>query len=162
MGPKLTSAKSQMRVHLIFGEEISEGSRPHWWLNVCTKIVMWKKTMLSRYCVLVSFTGALLLSSAVCLTHSHRDRGFMAYSGALRKLLNLHHFVWQSAWAPTGTSWCIKVHLINSVIYSNGHEGCLNGKVSIFSYFPLLKYIVHNTCLSLLSCSFTVFLIIRC
>ena len=48
------------------------------------------------------------------------------------KLWNSHHFVQQSTCRPTGTLWCVQLHLINSEIYTS-----MAIKVVLFSLFPL-------------------------
>lgn len=67
----------------------------------------------------------------------------MVHSGARTLLLYVHDFVQQSAWTLTGTSW--STHKLRN-LYSNGHKGCLNGKVikCFFTYFPLLKYMATS------------------
>lgn len=76
----------------------------------------------------------------------------MVHSGARTLLLYVHDFVQQSAWTLTGTSW--STHKLRN-IYSNGHKGCLNGKV-IKCFFYLFSFVeIHGYICFLLSFSFT-------
>lgn len=66
------------------------------------------KTMLrvsTAVSVIYECVASVLLS--VLEFHTHSDRDFMVNS----------RFVRQSAWAPTGISWYIQVHLVNLQIY---------------------------------------------